>query len=120
MSHVALDITMSLDGFVTAPNDGPSRGLGDDGEVLHYWVFCRPWTYDDRPNVEATGVDKQVLVDAMESGGAAVVGRRSSAPDVRCSVSSGCLSISSAHESASRHTRRTWTSASRGDSPCRT
>jgi hypothetical protein len=38
MSQVVLDITMSLDGFVTAPNDGPGRGLGDDGECLHYWV----------------------------------------------------------------------------------
>jgi hypothetical protein len=36
MSHVALNITMSLDGFVTGPNDEPGRGLGDDGEVLHY------------------------------------------------------------------------------------
>lgn len=26
MSPVALDITMSLDGFVTAPNDGPVAG----------------------------------------------------------------------------------------------
>jgi hypothetical protein len=44
MSRVALDITMPLDGFVTAaPNDGPGRGLGDDGEVLHYWVFGGPW-----------------------------------------------------------------------------
>jgi hypothetical protein len=33
MSPVALDMTVSLDGFVTAPHDGPGRGLGDDGEV---------------------------------------------------------------------------------------
>lgn len=26
MSRVALNITMSLDGFVTVPNDGPSPG----------------------------------------------------------------------------------------------
>lgn len=36
MSRVALNITMSLDGFVTAPNEGPDRGLGEDGDVLHY------------------------------------------------------------------------------------
>ena len=75
MSNVALDVTMSLDGFVTAPNDGPGRGLGDDGEVLHYWVFGGPWSYDERSRGEATGVDKQVLDDAMQAG-AAVVGRR--------------------------------------------
>ncbi len=47
MGKVVLDITMSLDGFVSAPNDGRHRGLGDAGEVLHYWVFGGPWTYED-------------------------------------------------------------------------
>ena len=36
---VAASITTSLDGYVTGPNDGPERGLGDGGERLHYWVF---------------------------------------------------------------------------------
>jgi dihydrofolate reductase len=77
MSQVVLDITMSLDGFVTAPNDGRGRGLGDDGECLHYWVFGGPWTYgesqQERP--DATGVDREVL-DELMAAGAAVVGRR--------------------------------------------
>jgi dihydrofolate reductase len=77
MSQVVLDITMSLDGFVTAPNDGPGRGLGDDGECLHYWVFGGPWTYgesqQERPG--ARGVDREVL-DELMAAGAAVVGRR--------------------------------------------
>jgi dihydrofolate reductase len=77
MSQVVLDITMSLDAFVTAPNDGPGRGLGDDGECLDYWVFGGPWTYgeshQDRPGV--TGVDREVIDELMEAG-AAVVGRR--------------------------------------------
>jgi dihydrofolate reductase len=76
MSQVALNITMSLDGFVTAPNDGAERGLGDDGEVLHYWVFGGPWRYDDRSSAEAMGVDKEALDEAVQAGGAAVVGRR--------------------------------------------
>ena len=75
MSKVMLEITMSLDGFVTAPNDERGRGLGDGGGVLHYWVFGGPWTYEGtRP--EATGVDKQVLDEAVEGSGVAVVGRR--------------------------------------------
>ena len=77
MSQVVLDITMSLDGFVAAPNDGPGHGLGDDGECLHYWVFGGPWTYgeahQERPG--ATGVDREVIDELMEAG-AAVVGRR--------------------------------------------
>jgi dihydrofolate reductase len=75
MSQVVLDISMSLDGFVTAPNDARGRGLGDGGEVLHYWVFGGPWTYDNVPDAEATGVDRQVLDEAMQ-GGAGVAGRR--------------------------------------------
>jgi dihydrofolate reductase len=75
MSQVVVNITMSLDGLVTAPNDGPGGGLGENGEVLHYWVFGGPWTYDGaRP--EATGVDKEVLDEALRGGGASVVGRR--------------------------------------------
>ena len=35
MSATVLDMSMSLDGFITAPDDGPGRGLGVDGEVLH-------------------------------------------------------------------------------------
>jgi dihydrofolate reductase len=38
MGNVILDITMSLDGYVTGPNDGPGNGLGDDGEILHAWA----------------------------------------------------------------------------------
>jgi dihydrofolate reductase len=71
-----IDISMSLDGFVTAPNDGPEgRGLGDGGEVLHYWVFGGPWTYDGERGT-ATGVDKDVLEEAMGAEGATVAGRR--------------------------------------------
>jgi dihydrofolate reductase len=77
MSHVVLDITMSLDGFVTAPNDRPGRGLGDDGECLHYWVFGRPWEYGDADlqGPVAAGVDR-VVIDELMATGAAVVGRR--------------------------------------------
>jgi len=40
MGKVIVDITMSLDGFVTGPNDGPGNGLGDGGRILHEWVFA--------------------------------------------------------------------------------
>lgn len=80
MSEVLLDITMSLDGFVTAPNDRLGRGLGDDGEILHHWVFGRAWTYEDgegqvREFGTSTGADQEVI-DEMMQAGAAIVGRR--------------------------------------------
>jgi dihydrofolate reductase len=75
MTTVAAGITTSLDGYITGPNDGPGRGLGDGGERLHYWVFGGPWSYDQEPRGEATGADKQVLDEAMDRFGAVVGGR---------------------------------------------
>jgi dihydrofolate reductase len=75
MSKVAAGITTSLDGYITGPNDGPGRGLGDGGERLHYWVFGGPWSYDEEPTGEATGADKELLEGAMARVGAVVGGR---------------------------------------------
>ena len=61
MTKVAAGITTSLDGYITGPNDGPGRGLGEGGERLHYWVFGGPWSYAEDPSGEATGADKEFL-----------------------------------------------------------
>jgi dihydrofolate reductase len=37
MSKVIVELSMSLDGFVAGPNDGPERPLGDGGERLFQW-----------------------------------------------------------------------------------
>ncbi|AXK34592.1 hypothetical protein DVA86_20005 [Streptomyces armeniacus] len=39
MGIFTVDISMSLDGYVTGPNPGVHNGLGDGGERLHDWVF---------------------------------------------------------------------------------
>lgn len=75
MTKVLAGITTSLDGYTTGPNDGPGCGLGEGGERLHYWVFGGPWTYDDEPSREATGVDKAFLDGMFERVGAVVGGR---------------------------------------------
>jgi dihydrofolate reductase len=75
MTTVAAAITISLDGYITGPNDGPGNGLGDGGERLHYWVFGGPWSYEAEPRGEATGADKEYLEAAMARAGAVVVGR---------------------------------------------
>jgi hypothetical protein len=58
MTKVAAGITTSLDGYITGPNDGPGRGLGDGGERLHYWVFGGPWSYAE---VAAEGKDVFIM-----------------------------------------------------------
>jgi dihydrofolate reductase len=75
MTKVTANITTSLDGYTTGPNDGPGNGLGDGGERLHYWVFGGPWTYDNEGRGEPTGADEEFL-DAATSGQGAVIGGR--------------------------------------------
>ncbi len=74
MGKVGAQITMSLDGYVAGPNDGPGSGLGEGGERLHYWVFGGPWSYEEPPTGEATGVDKELLDESQRIG--AVIGGR--------------------------------------------
>ena len=75
MTKVGAAITMSLDGSIAGPNDGPGRGLGDGGERLHYWVFGGPWTYDSEPTGKPTGEDAAWLTEALSRVGAVVGGR---------------------------------------------
>src|SRR5215210_5546789 len=75
MTKVLAGITMSVDGYVTGPDDGPGKGLGDGGERLHYWVFGGPWTYADEPKGEPTGEDAAWLAEAITRVGAVVGGR---------------------------------------------
>ena len=75
MTKVAAGITISLDGYITGPNDGPGRGLGEGGERLHYWVFGGAWSYDEEPRGEAKGADKEFLEGGIARVGAVVGGR---------------------------------------------
>ena len=75
MGRVVIDISMSLDGFVTAPDDAPGRGLGTGGEVLHNWVFGGPWSNEEAPGFRPVGLDREVLDEALGTD-VAVIGRR--------------------------------------------
>jgi dihydrofolate reductase len=75
MSKVFAGITMSIDGYIAGPNDGPGKGLGDGGERLHYWVFGGPWTYDDEPKGEPVGEDATWLAELTARAGAVISGR---------------------------------------------
>jgi len=75
MTKVLAGITTSVDGYITGPNDGPGKGLGEGGERLHYWVFGGPWTYESEPNGEPTGEDAAWLAETSSRVGAVVGGR---------------------------------------------
>jgi len=72
MGKVLAGITISLDGYITGPNDGPGAGQG--GERLHYWVFGGPWRYDGERGTPSP-IDQQYLDEVFSSGGAWIVGR---------------------------------------------
>jgi len=77
MGKVVADITMSLDGFITGPDDVPGRGLGEGGECLHNWVMGGPWRYDDEGRrFDPLDPDRTVLSEAMGSMGAGIIGKR--------------------------------------------
>jgi dihydrofolate reductase len=75
MTKVTAAITTSIDGYITAPNDGPGMGLGEGGERLHQWVFGGPWGYEDQVRGQATGEDAAWLAQASAKIGAVVGGR---------------------------------------------
>ncbi|WP_037359634.1 SRPBCC domain-containing protein [Amycolatopsis orientalis] len=62
-SRVVVDISMSLDGYVTAPGAGPEHGLGIGGEPLHAWVS------------DPTPRDSEILHRSFADTGAVVMGR---------------------------------------------
>ena len=74
MSSTVLYMSISLDGFIAGPNEGPGNGLGDGGHRLHEWVM----TGDGDVNLESLrrsgGVNGR-LVDEFMSTGAIVAGR---------------------------------------------
>jgi dihydrofolate reductase len=73
VSATVLDMSISIDGFIAGPNEGPGNGLGDGGHRLHEWFLTGP--DDDHKHLgPQAGVNGQV-VDEMLATGAVVAGR---------------------------------------------
>jgi dihydrofolate reductase len=74
MSKVVLYMSMSVDGFIAGPDDGPGRGLGVGGERLHDWLGAGetdPGSY--RPAGDGPSA---AVFDEMMATGAVITGRR--------------------------------------------
>jgi dihydrofolate reductase len=73
VSATVLYMSMSLDGFIAGPNEGPGNGLGDGGHRLHEWAL--PGADPDHKEIRGlAGVNGQV-VDEFMATGAVVAGR---------------------------------------------
>src|SRR5688572_11527360 len=66
-------MSMSLDGFIAGPNEGPGNGLGDGGHRLHEWAMAGGDVDLDAISGQG-GVNGQVIDESMATG-AIVAGR---------------------------------------------
>jgi dihydrofolate reductase len=79
MGKVAMGLSMSLDGFIARPNDGPQSPLGDGGERLFRWYSGGDTEYR-LPGTEmvfnVSPQSAELLREAHSKMGAFVTGRR--------------------------------------------
>ena len=66
MAQVICDMSISLDGYVTGPNDSRENPFGDGAGMLHDWIWGG-----------ATDEDRAMLQEMIDGCGAVVMGRRS-------------------------------------------
>lgn len=79
MGKVVFNMTVSLDGFVAGPNDGPENGLGDGGDALFNWYFSGDTELsisEGTPTLKVSKQSAEILKAAFETYGAGVWGRR--------------------------------------------
>lgn len=67
MAIVICDMSISLDGYVTGPNDSRENPFGDGAGMLHDWMF----------GAAATDEDRALLQEMLDGRGAVVMGRKS-------------------------------------------
>ncbi|MBA3875164.1 MAG: dihydrofolate reductase family protein [Anaerolineae bacterium] len=79
MGKVIFNMTMSLDGFVAGPNDGPNNPLGDGGEPIFKWYNSGDTDYTFpgmglKAKISKASVKR--LDKAIKSAGALVTARK--------------------------------------------
>jgi dihydrofolate reductase len=75
LSATVLYMSMSLDGFIAGPNEGPDNGLGDGGERLHEWAIPGGGGVDDVEAIRRSGGVNGQVIDEFMTTGAVVAGR---------------------------------------------
>ena len=77
MSRSVLYMSMSLDGFITGPDDRPGNGLGTGGEPLHAWLYDGDHEFRAGEGLPAfrTSAASLVVLQEMLATGAVLTGR---------------------------------------------
>ena len=81
MPKLRLTITMSVDGYVAGPNQGPDNPLGEGGMRLHEWAFATRSFRDDHGGEGGeTGLDDERAGAWNTNVGATIMGRNMFGP----------------------------------------
>ena len=75
MGRAVLYMSMSVDGFIAGPDDGPGNELGDGGQRLHDWFLTGADAGHQEIVSGLDGANREVMDELMATG-AVLVGRR--------------------------------------------
>jgi dihydrofolate reductase len=77
VQRVFTQLSVSLDGYLAGPGDGPGNPLGDGGEQLHEWVVeLASWRAGHGMSGGRTGPSDDLVAEWIARAGATVMGRR--------------------------------------------
>lgn len=74
MATVVVDLTVSLDGFIAGPDDGPNAPLGRGGEPLFAWMSAGEGSGD--PRLAPVAASQPIVDEWYRVAGAIISGRR--------------------------------------------
>jgi dihydrofolate reductase len=77
MTQITLDLTMSLDGFVAGPNASLTDPLGENGMLLHDWIFpLKSFREQHGQEGGEENADDALVARSLSRIGAGVMGRK--------------------------------------------
>jgi dihydrofolate reductase len=76
MGAVIVDLTVSLDGFIAGPDDGPALPLGRNGERLFTWMTAGPEANRVEARLAPPNASTVVVDEWLTDTGAIISGRR--------------------------------------------
>lgn len=79
MGKVALDHSVSLDGYITGPNPGPDSPLGEGGDRIFAWMMAEPDAPDDGRVTDTRMLSEaydDMIGGSLDETGAVIMGKR--------------------------------------------
>src|SRR5699024_8761934 len=75
MAKVVIDMSISLDGFISGPNDNPKQPLVEKAEILYNWLFSRDPVSQVNDFFKLSKEIRAVFDKSLINAGVMIVGR---------------------------------------------